>query len=244
VIERSGCRYLRGQGPDAATDVLRDPAIALEERRRLGRRAGIPERQLDGWVDNLLDGDCAHPRPVAERLLGDGDRIASALGEWGVIAASGHNPTQIVLHNSERGWLLGADLAFRGAGPYLECGWTEDPYAEHLTALERCARLPLTLLLAGHGRPAPSPAALLREAHALTERFGQRVLDALGGGLRTPYEVAAALLDPADTVETCQATLSTVVCVLEHLERRGALAAAIDAHGARRYRPAVAVAAG
>jgi len=56
-----------------------------------------------------------------------------------VIAASGHSPSQIVLYNADHRWLIAADLAFPGAAPYLECGWTEDPFAEHLAALKRCA---------------------------------------------------------------------------------------------------------
>ncbi len=235
VIERSGAGYARGRGADAATDVLREPSIALHERRRSGRRAGIPEDELDGWVDNLLAGDCAHPRPRADRLLADGDRVESALGEWEVISAAGHSPSQIVLHNERHRWLVTADLAFPGAGPYLECGWTDDPYAEHLAAVARCAALPLALALPGHGRPDHAPRGRLRDARVLTERFASRALAALGSSRRSPYEVALTMLPRDADTDTCQAALSTIICVLEHFEREGRLVSHVDAAGVCRF---------
>jgi len=235
VIERSGCIYLRGRGAEAATDILRDPAIPLTQRRGHGRLAGIPEAELDGWVDNLLDGDCAHPRPRADRLLVDGDRLESAVGDWVVIEAHGHSPSQIVLHNARCGWLIAADLAFPGAAPYLECGWTQDPYAEHLEALARCAELPISLLLPGHGRPDEAAAKRLLDARALTEQFADAALAALGSGGATAYEIALELLAVDTDADSCQAGLSTIICVLEHFERLGALSSWTDASGARTF---------
>lgn len=235
VIARSGARYLRGRGADVSTDVLRDPSLGLAERRSLGLRAGIPDDELDGWVDNLVPGDCVHPRPDAGRPLSDGDRIDSAFGEWHVIAASGHSPSQIVLHNPGMQWLISADLAFPGVTPYLECGWTDDPYGEHLRALERCAELPLALVLPGHGRADRAPAGRMRDGRSRTEGFAGRVLDALAAGPRSPYEVALTMLTPDDDTDTCQAALSTIICVCEHFERGGRLAAGVDDAGVRRF---------
>jgi glyoxylase-like metal-dependent hydrolase (beta-lactamase superfamily II) len=235
VIERSGCRYVRASGVDAATDILRDPSIELEQRRATGRRAGVPEGELDSWVDNLLDGDCAHPRPTADQLVLDGDRLESAVGDWVVIAASGHSPSQIVLYNADHHWLIGADLAFPGAAPYLECGWTEDPFAEHLAALKRCAELPISLLLPGHGRPDDDPRKRLVDACVLMERFAEDVIAALGSADRTAYEIAVVLLDADVDADSCQARLSTVICVLEHFERLGTVRSRNDATGVRRF---------
>jgi hypothetical protein len=67
----------------------------------------------------------------------------------------------------------------------------------------------------------------------LTERFAEEVLARLGSGPRTPYSIAVELLDAAADTDTCQAALSTVVCVLEHFERVGALSAETDASGVR-----------
>jgi len=235
VIERTGCVYMRAAGIDAATDTLRDPMVSLERRRELGRSAGIPASQLDGWVDNNLDGDCDHPRPVADRVVRDGDRLDSAVGEWVVIAASGHSPTQIVLYNGERRWLIGADLAFPGAAPYLECGWSEDPYGEHLAALTRAAALEITLLLPGHGRPDEEANARLRDARDEAERFAARVLAALSPDGSSPFELALAVIAPETDADSCQAGLSTIVCVLEHFERAGRLRSFTDPAGVRRF---------
>lgn len=235
VIEHSGARYLRGRGADAATDVLRDPSIALEDRRRTGRRAGIPDQDLDGWVDNLLAGDCAHPRPAADAIVDDGDRIESAVGDWEVIAASGHSPSQVVLHNARHAWLVTADLAFPAVGPYLECGWTDDPYADHLAAVARCEQLPVAMALPGHGRADQAPAGRLRDARVLAERFAAQVLDALGSRWRSPYEIALTMLDAGADTDTCQAALSTIISVLEHYEGVGTLASCSDGAGVRRF---------
>ncbi len=235
VIERSGARYLRGRGADVATDILREPSVALERRRFLGRQAGVPEGELDGWVDNLLEDDCTHPRPAADQIVADGDRLASALGEWQVIEAGGHSPSQVVLYNEDHRWLICADLAFPGVAPYLECGWTLDPYEEHVTALTRCAQLDISLLLPGHGRPDPHARERLLETRAVTEAYALDVLARLGAAARTPFEIALELLTPEVDADICQAALATVIAVLEHFERVGGVSSSVDASGVRRF---------
>jgi glyoxylase-like metal-dependent hydrolase (beta-lactamase superfamily II) len=235
VVARSGCQYLRGEGSDVAMDILRDPSIPLAQRRACGLTAGIPVAELDGWVDNLLLGDCVHPRPRADELLRGGECLDSALGEWTALMARGHASTQIVLHNASRQWLLSADLSFADVPPYLEWGWTDDPYGEHIDALARCAALPVSRLFPGHGRPDAAPAVRLNATLRRTERFAQDVLAALGAAHRTPYEIAVEVIDPASDTDSCQAGLSSVICVLEHFERTGALDIEFDANGVRRF---------
>jgi hypothetical protein len=59
-----------------------------------------------------------------------------------------------------------------------------------------------------------------------TEALHDRVLAAVGEATRTPYEIAFSLVDADANLDTIQSALSGVLCVLEHLERRGAVRSA------------------
>ncbi len=141
VIARTGCEFARGAGPETSDHRLRDPHVPLAERRRLGLREGIPEAELDEWVEPEPEDDLDYPHLVPDRVLEAGDEIDSRVGSLTVVPAPGHSPTQIVLHNRDRRWLIMADLAYDVGEPFFEYGATPDPYAEHLASIDRALEL-------------------------------------------------------------------------------------------------------
>ena len=152
VVARTGCEFARGAGPETSDHLLRDPHVPLAERRRRGLHEGIPESELDEWVDPAPEDDLDYPHVVPDRILAAGDEIDSRPGAWTVVPAPGHSPTQIVLHNRDRRWLISADLAYDVAEPFFEYGATPDPYAEHIASIDRALELDAALAFPGHGR--------------------------------------------------------------------------------------------
>ena len=120
LIERTGCKLLRGYGPHTIDDRLRDPATELPERRAIGRREGVPEGEVDRWVDAHLADDVHHTRAEAEWLLAPGDVLYTRVGGWLVVPTPGHSPSQIALVDEQRRWAITADLAYDVAEPFLE----------------------------------------------------------------------------------------------------------------------------
>jgi glyoxylase-like metal-dependent hydrolase (beta-lactamase superfamily II) len=234
VAERTGCELVRGAGLDSINDVLRDVAVPLSERRRAGRREGIPAHALDAMVDERLGDDGQQERDQDWRLLHDGDRLQTRLGDLTVLAIPGHSPTHIALLHEERRWMLSADLAFAAGSPFLEYGNSPDPYGEHLHAIERARELKLERLLPGHGRMISNPGEALGVAHRTVLAMADRVLASIDGRARNAYEVMLELLDGDPHRDRRQSNLSVTLCVLEHLERAGR-AVSLDDAGVRKF---------
>jgi glyoxylase-like metal-dependent hydrolase (beta-lactamase superfamily II) len=238
VVAQTGCEFARGAGPATPDHLLRDPHVPLDERRRIALREGIPETELDEWVAPEPEDDLDYPRLVPDRVLVAGDDVDSRLGAWTVVPAPGHSPTQIVLHNRGRRWLIMADLAYDVDEPFLEYGASPDPYSEHLASIDRALELDSALAFPGHGRVVESPPHRLRVARAAAQSTRARVLAALSDQPRTAYELALELLGPRDDWGERQSMISVVLCLSEHLEAHGLAHGEIGADGIRRFRRA------
>jgi glyoxylase-like metal-dependent hydrolase (beta-lactamase superfamily II) len=238
VVARTGCEFARGVGPATPDHRLRDPHVPLDERRRIALREGIPETELDEWVAPEPEDDLDYPRLIPDRVLVAGDDVDSRLGAWTVVPAPGHSPTQIVLHNRGRRWLIMADLAYDVNEPFLEYGGSPDPYSEHLASIDRALELDSALAFPGHGRVVESPRHRLRVARAAAQTTRARVLAALSDQPRTTYDLALELLGPRDDWGERQSMISVVLCLSEHLEAHGLAHGEIGADGIRRFRRA------
>lgn len=235
VVARTGCEFARGGGPETSDHRLRDPHVPLVERRRSGRREGIPESELDEWVDPAPEDDLDYPHVVPDRILAAGDEIDSRAGTWTVVPAPGHSPTQIVLHNHDRRWLITADLAYDVGEPFFEYGATPDPYAEHIASIDRALELDAALAFPGHGRVVESPRHRLLVARAAALATRARVLGALSEQPRTAYELARELLGPGDDPGERQSMISVVLSLGEHFETHGLARSEIGSDAVRRF---------
>lgn len=239
VIARTRCEFARGAGPETSDHLLRDPHVPLAERRRLGLREGIPEPELDAWVDPAPEDDLDYPHATPDRVLEAGDAIESMTGTWTVVPAPGHSPTQILLHNRSQRWLITADLAYDVGDPFFEYGRTPDPYAEHLASLDRALELDAALAFPGHGRVVESPRRRLTAARAAAQNSASRVLGALSTAQpRSAYELALELLGTSDDWGERQSMMSVVLCVGEHLAAHGLARSELAPDGIRRFRRA------
>jgi glyoxylase-like metal-dependent hydrolase (beta-lactamase superfamily II) len=236
VIARTGCEFARGAGPETSDHLLRDPHVPLAERRRLGLREGIPEAELDEWVDPAPEDDLDYPHATPDRVLAAGDEIDSSTGAWTVVPAPGHSPTQILLHNRSQRWLIMADLAYDVGDPFFEYGTTPDPYAEHIASIDRALGLDVALAFPGHGRVVESPRHRLTVARTAAQASRTRVLGALTERPQSAYELALELLGPRDDPGERQSMISVVLCLGEHLEAHGQARSEIGSDEIRRFR--------
>ncbi len=234
VMERSGCPLALAPGPTASAEMLRDPVIPVEQRLELARRGGVPDRLLAAAVSHPGD-DGKHARPEPDLLLEEGTMIETRAGSWRTVPAPGHSPAQVVLFQEESGMLLSADLAIAARIPYLEYGYTADPFAEHVASLERALALEPRLLLPGHGSPTTDAAGPIAAALAAIEAAPGLILAAISDEPRSAFEAIEAVLDPDVLHYPRQVALSGAMCILDRLERLGAVRGADEPDGARRY---------
>lgn len=234
VLAETGAELALAPGPLASADVLRDPTIPLATRLESCRRAGVPTDALAAAARHPGDvGD--HPRPAPDRVLADGDVLATRAADWRVVHAPGHAPAQLVLHDARGGRLISADLVLGGRIPYLEYGYTADPWAEQVASLERVATLDVRLLLAGHGPPETEVAARFEAALGAVRAAPGRLLDVIAREPRTAYGAMVDVLGPDANFYRRHAALSGTLSVLERLSSTGELRAWDDDDGVRWY---------
>jgi glyoxylase-like metal-dependent hydrolase (beta-lactamase superfamily II) len=237
-VARTGARLACSADPHPTVDVIRDPSIPLEVRRRRARREGIPEFAIDAIVDELPGMDTHYPDAEPDLVLDPGATLETLSGTWEVVALPGHSADQIGLWNPRLRHLISADLAFAGMVSYLEYGTRPDPQTDQLRSLDRALALGPELLLAGHGRPATDAGAVLRHSRRQVVDRVEAALAVIREPGLTGWDVAVALTTPGSLTDAYQRSISETLCVLEHLELHGRARSAIDDRGRRTWWPA------
>lgn len=233
VLEVSGCELALAPGPLVPTDVMRDPRTPLERRLELAHWAGVPDDVAPAAARHPGD-EGHHPRPEPHRLLLEGDIVDTLGGPWRVVPAPGHSPTQIVLFAERSQRLISADLVFAGRLPYLEYGYTNDPWAEHVASLARARALDAATLLPGHGDVTTEVARAFDAATGSVEAAPVRLLASIERAPRTAYAAMLDVLGSESTFYRRHPALSPTVCILERLVAHGR-ARAVDEDGVRSY---------
>lgn len=234
VIERCGCPLGLAPGPTASAEVLRDPLVPLAHRLDLARRAGVPASLRAAAASHPGD-DGLHRRPEPDLVLAEGVVIETLAGAWQVVPAPGHSPTQVVLFEERHGMLLSADLAIAGRIPYIEYGYTPDPWAEHVASVAGARSLEPQLLLPGHGEPTEEADARLASALGAAEAAPGRIRASIVETPRSAYEIVDAVLGPGALFYPRQAALSGAMCILERLVVLGDATAEDGPDGVRRF---------
>lgn len=233
VIARTGCAYAHLDAPPTLTEPLRELDRPVEERRRLALEQGIPAWLTDLWISNHVGGDGATPVPAGDRLLRDGDVLSTRAGDWTVLAAPGHCASQLVLHHPAKGRVISADVVLRVTLPYVEWRHTPDSFGEHLRSIERVRALDPSVLFPGHGRPVDDAEREVAYAHDAATAVRDRVVTLLADGPVTPYELVSRFAGGGANFDYLQLAMSTVLSVLEHLERAGTVVSRAGDDGVR-----------
>jgi glyoxylase-like metal-dependent hydrolase (beta-lactamase superfamily II) len=234
VMEVAGCPLAMGPGSPAIADILRDPLLSFAERRELVHRAGVPSELWDAAILSPGD-DCHHGQPAPDIVLEDGDALPGAFGAWRVIPIPGHAPAQIALHDEQRRLLVSADLTAMQTMPYLEYGWSDDPWAEQIESLRRCREADPAVLLPGHGPPVTDPAGALDEVRACFESAPGLITGSLAGGPLSAYEIVVATCGDESPFYVRHMALAGALAMLERLIDAGVCVAHDDDDGIRRY---------
>jgi glyoxylase-like metal-dependent hydrolase (beta-lactamase superfamily II) len=197
--------------------------------------AGIPRAEIPQSTRAPGD-DGYYPRPAADHLLADGDVVPSRAGSWRVVSTPGHSATQVALLHEPTRRLLSADLVFAGRIPYVEHDYTPDPWLEHVESLERVRALRPSLLLPGHGAPEADADTRIDACLAAIHRAPERILASITADRRSAWEITNHVLGVGAGFYPLHASLSGTLCILDRLEKAGAVTSAVDEGGVRRYR--------
>ena len=153
----------------------------------------------DGASAGVYRGDATFGAPViVTRPLGDGDRLELAHRTLRVLHRPGHSPSDTVLHDDERGVMLGADHVMRRpsvailSAPLDGAPLARRPRAllDMRASLARTAAMDVRRILPGHGDVVEDPAAAIERHLRRYDRMTAQVLEAVGPQPRQALDIA------------------------------------------------------
>jgi len=158
------------------------------------------------------------------REIGEGDRLDFAGKSWIALHTPGHAGGMVCFFDPESRVLISSDHLLRdiSSNPIVEPPAVPgDPkprrLVEYLREMKRVADLHPTVAWTGHGEPVTDVGRLVRQRLAFHSRRAQRIIETIGGGEMTAYQIGLPLfgrLDPTDSF----LALSEVIGHLEWLE--------------------------
>lgn len=147
-------------------------------QRALGAPLAIPPGQADAvaaWDEDALSyratGQCIE-RFAAQQTLQPGGVLHAGARAWQLLAAPGHDPHSLLFFDPENGVLLSADALWeQGFGVVFPEVLGSAAFDEVEATLQMIERLPVRLVVPGHGAPFTDVAAALERAHARLQAF-------------------------------------------------------------------------
>jgi glyoxylase-like metal-dependent hydrolase (beta-lactamase superfamily II) len=112
---------------------------------------------VQNWDENLLGfrqlgQDC--PRFAHQALLIPGEEVLLGPYHWHILAAPGHHNHSFMLYQEEHQILISADALWEeGFGVIFPELWGETGFEEVAQTLELIEKLPVSLVIPGHGKP-------------------------------------------------------------------------------------------
>jgi glyoxylase-like metal-dependent hydrolase (beta-lactamase superfamily II) len=242
VARRSGAE-VAAFGPLAPWLESYGEAMEADDRFSEGlmQRHGIPSdvryalrsmsRVMRGW---------GAPATVTTELV-EGSELAFAHRTLHVHHRPGHSPSDLVLHDRERGLLIAADHLIKhiSSNPLITRpldGTLERPHALelYLASMQATRAMDLELVLTGHGDPIEDHRALIDERFRGHERRAEKLAGLIAARPSTAHELAHELWG---TVAVTQAylTLSEVLGHTDLLLARGRVTEVVDEEGVARF---------
>jgi glyoxylase-like metal-dependent hydrolase (beta-lactamase superfamily II) len=220
IIDRAGCELWMHPNHRHMTQAASDPEAALERRLEIALQSGVPpaaieaareaRKQSGGFgIERIVEPD--HP-------LAEGDELQTDLGAWQVLYTPGHAPSHVCFFQPERRVLISGDHLLGRVSLFYDYGWTPDPVGEFLASLDKVEDLDARLCLAGHGRTFTDVRAHIHANRELVAERIDKVLKAIDGEERTPFEVVPHVYGEAVTAANANWWLSETLCYLQHLE--------------------------
>ena len=202
-------------------DAVRDPEGVRARRARRARREGIPDARLEDFASVAEELEGGAGLLVATHALTERAVLPSRLGPWTVLETPGHAPSHVALVQRERGLVLAGDLLCVVFVPWMDYGYSNDPFGESLASLDRIAGLGAALALPGHGRPLTDVDGVVAEHRAGFAALLDGARAGLAAGPATTYELMERRHGPVPGTTQAVAHVTELLAVLRHLRLRG-----------------------
>jgi glyoxylase-like metal-dependent hydrolase (beta-lactamase superfamily II) len=229
-VAEYGARY--------AQHVVAERAFSHELMATHGVPTGVIDDNEDFW--EFIHRNSADFR--ADIPLRDGDRVRAGDRTLRVVERPGHSASDALLVDEDDRLAFVGDHLLAGISSNTEIyplAGTDDARPPtrlvYLENLRRTARMPLRRLLTGHGPEVTGHARLVRRREAEHRRRCAHIVEALGNGASTAYELAGDLWSARTVARQPLLVVWEVLGHLDLLAAGGAVTERLDDHGRARF---------
>lgn len=202
-------------------DSLEDESRRLPYLHAAYTRGGVPV-EMQSRMDHHFAFLRKSLRDITpDRLLRDGEQIASAMGPLQVVCTPGHSPGHICLYSPDRKVLFSGDHILNQITPNISWHPGTDALGDYLASLERVGRLDIEHIYPAHGEPFSGHRQWIRETIAHHARRCDEIIAAVADGANTAHEIVSRLWTrPLEPIHHHFAVFE-VLAHLEYMQRQG-----------------------
>jgi glyoxylase-like metal-dependent hydrolase (beta-lactamase superfamily II) len=249
VKERSGAEIVAHRAT-AAWGVDFHERVTAERRFTFGVMAahGVPEAAIADSA-SFFDRIVAESRPFAtDRVLSDGDTVRAGGRTLRAVFRPGHSTTDTLFVDEHSDDAFVGDHLLANITSGVELMPTELPggerrrgLMEYLGNLRKTQVMPLRTVYPGHGPTIEDHRALIDERIAFHADRLDRIVQLVGDGCRTAFDVARRLWSEETARDNPVLVTWEVVGHMDVLVNRGTVTEDVDEHGRRTFRTRAAV---
>jgi len=192
--------------------------------KRIMDESGVPPEE-QARMANARRGVGKYAESVTiDRDIVEGDPLTIAGRTWTALHMPGHAGGMLCLFDPDSRTLLSSDHLLRdiSSNPVVEPPVQQDDpkprrLVEYIRELQRAADLHPSMAWGGHGEPIHDVRKLVRQRLHFHTRRAQRIIDMIGDGEMTAYQIAVPLFGKLGPIDSFLA-LSEVIGHLEWLE--------------------------
>lgn len=153
---------------------------------------GVPQAEVAEFVEASAWMRGFVPPEPPEVVLEEGDAISNGSFRFEVMETPGHSPGHISLYEPMKGLFFCGDFVLYDVIPYvgLHPQSGDNPLGDYLDSLKNVKDLSVSFIFPGHGAVFNSLKFRVEEIIQHREQKNRDIIKALGGDLKTVYQVA------------------------------------------------------
>jgi glyoxylase-like metal-dependent hydrolase (beta-lactamase superfamily II) len=157
-------------------------------------RHGFPDGEMDSVRKTLPISHHARGGNFEVCAAEDGQKFDYGDYSFTCVETPGHSMGHMCLYEAENKILVSGDHILKDISPNIQC-WSEgiNPLQSYFASLHKVCDLEVTLVLPGHRHPFSGHRRRIRELMSYHGARLSEILNIIGKGLKTAYEIAAKM---------------------------------------------------
>lgn len=229
LVDQKSAVYINKTETELISKIL-DGSLS-EEIRQFLQKSGFPEKDASKIIPPNIKNEFNSRELIPFRFVRDGDVLVKEKYRFKCIETPGHSRGHMCLYEPDAKYLIAGDHLLKNITPGIQARVDNlNPLKDYLTSLKKTYALDITKVLPGHRESFDNCRERILEIEEHHERRNNELLDVLGEGSGTIYQIASKMswkvdCDSWDSFPVAQSYYATseTFAHLRYLEDNGSV---------------------